>query len=83
MSNVTPSVKTSEERQRHPTPSDSLTVAEIAADLHVSEGTVRVWCNTGDLANYRLPGKKNQPIIRVRREDLDRFLADHQRSNSY
>ncbi len=51
-----------------------LGVAEIAAEMSVTDATVRVWINSGKLPAYRLPGSGSQKIIRVRRDDFERFL---------
>jgi excisionase family DNA binding protein len=52
----------------------ALSVGAIAADMGVSEATVRVWISRGDLPAYKLPGSSTQPIIRVKRQDYDRWL---------
>ena len=52
----------------------TLSVSEIAAEMRVTDATVRVWINKKKLPAYKLPGSGAQAIIRVRREDFDRFL---------
>lgn len=46
-----------------------LTAAEVAAMLRVDPQTVRRWC-----ANGELPSVRAGRVIRIRREDVDRFV---------
>jgi excisionase family DNA binding protein len=50
-------------------PDELLTVAEVAAELKVTEATVRRWINQDKLAARRLGGGE----FRVLRRDLDAF----------
>jgi excisionase family DNA binding protein len=54
-----------------------LTVPEVAALLRLSEQTVRKWLREGTLAGIQLGSR--QAGWRVRRSDVDRFLAERQR----
>jgi excisionase family DNA binding protein len=56
-----------------------LTVAQVASDLQVVPGTVRSWIQSGALKSIR-PGNGKQPgrTYRVRRADLDAFVAASQ-----
>ena len=49
-----------------------LTVSEVAAQLRVSEFTVRNWLRSGRLRGYRPGGTKAG--WRIRQEDLQRFI---------
>lgn len=53
-----------------------LTVAQVARDLQVVPGTIRSWIQSGALKSSR-PGNGKQPgrTYRVRRADLDEFIA--------
>lgn len=53
----------------HQNVSPYLTAAEVAALLRVDPQTVRRWCATGELPSVRA-GR----VIRIRREDVDRFV---------
>jgi excisionase family DNA binding protein len=52
-------------------PDELLTVAEVAAELKVTEATVRRWINQHKLAARRLGGGDGE--FRVLRRDLDAF----------
>lgn len=58
-----------------------LTVAQVARDLQVVPGTIRSWIQSGALKSGR-PGNGKQPgrTYRVRRGDLDAFVAASQRA---
>lgn len=49
-----------------------LTLEQIAEELQLNIETVREWVRTKRLVAYK-PGRS----YRVKREDLDRFLASH------
>ena len=51
-----------------------LTVAEVAAELHCSEPTVRRRIRSGELPAVRL-GERTGTAVRVRRGDLERVLC--------
>lgn len=51
-------------------PDEFLTVAEVAETLKVVDQTVRNWIDRGELTGVRVGSRR----VRVRREDLDRFL---------
>lgn len=53
----------------------TLTTGEVALLLDVASRTVSVWCDTGLLAHYRLPGTGRER--RVRRVDLVTFCLSH------
>ena len=55
-----------------------LTVSQAAAELGVSENTIRRWSNAGHLEAYRTPGGQR----RFSREAIDAFMAEAQRSAS-
>ena len=56
------------------TPAASLlTVREVAADLRVTEPTVREWIKAGDLVARRLGGRGQRRLLRVTREALEDF----------
>jgi excisionase family DNA binding protein len=55
-------------------PSELLTTRRVADELHVSTETVLRWIRRGDLPALRLPGSS----IRVRRDQLEAWLADRQ-----
>jgi excisionase family DNA binding protein len=57
------------------------TVAEIAAELKVSRGTVRTWIAAGALRASR-PGVAGRDgrVYRITRSDLDLFLGTKQRA---
>jgi excisionase family DNA binding protein len=57
-------------------PDEFLTVGQVASALQVVPGTVRSWIQSGVLRASR-PGSCAQPgrTYRVRREDLDAFVA--------
>ena len=61
---------------RNPAPTSSLTVMQVADALQVVAGTVRSWIQLGALKSSR-PGNGKQPgrTYRVRRADLDAFVA--------
>jgi len=62
-----------------PTPGRlGLTVSQVAAELGVSENTIRRWSDAGHLAAYRTPGGQR----RFSREAIDRFMAQAQRGPS-
>jgi len=48
-----------------------LTVSQVAAELGVSENTIRRWSDAGYLAAYRTPGGQR----RFSREAIDAFMA--------
>lgn len=56
-----------------------LTVAQVARELQVVPGTIRSWIQSGALKSTR-PGNGKQPgrTYRVRRGDLDAFVAASQ-----
>jgi excisionase family DNA binding protein len=56
-----------------------LTVAQVARELQVVPGTIRSWIQSGALKSSR-PGNGKQPgrTYRVRRADLDAFVAASQ-----
>jgi len=56
-----------------------LTVEQIAATLQVSEQTVRRWLRAKELPGLNLGGKAG---YRVRRGDLDRFIAQRLEGNA-
>jgi len=56
---------------------ESYEVSEIAELLSVTDATVRVWINTGRLKAFKCPGSGAQCIVRVFREDLERFLKTY------
>jgi excisionase family DNA binding protein len=51
-----------------------LTVADIAATFRVHPQTVRNWIDRGELQAVRVGSRR----VRVRREDLDRFITASQ-----
>jgi excisionase family DNA binding protein len=53
------------------TTSETLTVAEVAARLHMSEYTVKKWLRSGRLHGYRLGGDRLGWRVRLR--DLEAF----------
>lgn len=56
------------------TPAESLlTVREVAADLRVTEPTVREWIKAGDLVARRLGGRGQRRLLRVTRAALEDF----------
>ena len=57
-------------------PDELLTVGQVASALKVVPGTVRAWIQSGAMRASR-PGNGAQPgrTYRVRREDLDAFVA--------
>jgi excisionase family DNA binding protein len=57
-------------------PDELLTVGQVASALQVVPGTVRAWIQSGAMRASR-PGNGTQPgrTYRVRREDLDAFVA--------
>jgi excisionase family DNA binding protein len=61
----------SEHEQERP---EWLTLKQVAAQLQVSEVTVRRWLHTGQLAGVRLPGTRAG--WRIHRQALERFLAE-------
>jgi excisionase family DNA binding protein len=62
--------------QNQPKPDELLTVGQVASALQVVPGTVRAWIQSGAMRASR-PGNGAQPgrTYRVRREDLDAFVA--------
>ncbi|MGI8593094.1 MAG: helix-turn-helix domain-containing protein [Solirubrobacteraceae bacterium] len=59
-----------------PTPGRlGLTVSQVAAELGVSENTIRRWSDAGHLTAYRTPGGQR----RFSREAIDAFMAEAQR----
>jgi len=48
-----------------------LTVSQVAAELGVSENTIRRWSDAGYLTAYRTPGGQR----RFSREAIDAFMA--------
>jgi excisionase family DNA binding protein len=52
-------------------PDEFLTVAEIAELLKLNQHTIRNMIDRGELAAVRVGARR----VRVRRSDLDRFLA--------
>jgi excisionase family DNA binding protein len=52
-----------------------LTTTEVAELLGVSRSTVHAWLDAGALAHVRY-NVGLRPTIRIRREDLDRFLDE-------
>jgi excisionase family DNA binding protein len=59
---------------------ESLTVREVAREMAVTDATVRVWINTGKLPAYKLPGSGAQSIIRIKRDDFEKFLRAYRSS---
>ena len=62
--------------QNESEPDELLTVGQVASALQVVPGTVRAWIQSGAMKASR-PGNGAQPgrTYRVRREDLDAFIA--------
>ncbi len=62
-----------------PDADELLTVAQVARELQVVPGTIRSWIQSGALKSSR-PGNGKQPgrTYRVRRVDLDAFVAASQ-----
>jgi len=62
--------------QNEPKPDELLTVGQVASAPQVVPGTVRAWIQSGAMRASR-PGNGAQPgrTYRVRREDLDAFVA--------
>jgi excisionase family DNA binding protein len=62
--------------QNEPRPDELLTVGQVASALQVVPGTVRAWIQSGAMRASR-PGNGAQSgrTYRVRREDLDAFVA--------
>jgi excisionase family DNA binding protein len=56
-----------------------LTVEEVAAHCDVTRPTVRKWIQSGDLPACRPGGSR---VYRIRREDLDGFLARRSRTRT-
>ena len=56
----------------------ALSVQDIAKELGVSETTVRSWIASKALRAIQLDGSRRQPIIRVFRDDLLRFLQSRE-----
>jgi len=54
-----------------PTARPMLTIREVAAELGVSEKTIRRWIKTGDL-----PAWRRGQVLRVSRTALDAFLRE-------
>jgi excisionase family DNA binding protein len=52
-------------------PDEWLSVEEIAQILKIDEETVRRWIRNRQLKGYRFGG-----ILRVRRDDFDKFVKD-------
>lgn len=52
-------------------PNELLTVAEVAAEMKVTEATVRRWINQGKLRARRLGGSE----FRILRSDLNAFIG--------
>ncbi len=62
--------------RERPTPGRlGLTVSQVAAELGVSENTIRRWSDAGYLTAYRTPGGQR----RFSREAIDAFMAEAQR----
>jgi excisionase family DNA binding protein len=59
--------------------SDYVKIAEAAEVLGVSQGTVRAWAEAGKLPMHRNPANGYRLFLR---KDLERFLAQVQRSRS-
>ncbi len=51
-----------------------LSVAEVAQRAGVSQGLVRAWVHSGDLAHYRLGARGKRGKIAVAEADLEAFL---------
>ena len=54
-------------------PLQLLTVGEAAALLKVTPITVYRWLASGELPKVKLARR----VVRIRREDLERFIKDH------
>jgi excisionase family DNA binding protein len=50
-----------------------LTVREVAADLRVTEPTVREWIKSGELPARRLGVRGQQRLLRITRDAVDEF----------
>ena len=53
-----------------------LTPEEAASALKIKVGTVYDWAAKGVLPHIRILAGKRRPVIRFRKEDLDRFLQE-------
>ena len=53
-----------------------LAADEAAALLNVKPGTVYDWASKGILPHIRILAGRRRPVIRFRREDLERFLRE-------
>ena len=51
-----------------------LTVGQVAKELQVGDETVRRWIRSGELKVLNLGGR-TRPDYRIRRQDLDEFIA--------
>jgi excisionase family DNA binding protein len=51
----------------------ALTVRDIAVEAGVSTDTVYNWVAKRILPAFEFPGSEKQPIIRIKREDWDKF----------
>ncbi len=54
------------------TPEKMLTVAEVAALIHVHPNTLRRWCDQGKIISYRITSRGDR---RFKKSDIDYFLT--------
>jgi excisionase family DNA binding protein len=60
---------------------ETYSVRDVARFMSVTPATVRIWINTGRLEAYKLPGRGSASIIRIKREQFERFLRHHEARN--
>jgi excisionase family DNA binding protein len=61
------------------TPTEFLTVPEVAELIGVHRATVRNWITLGHLPAFKAPGMRGH--LRVRRADLDAFIDGSTRAH--
>lgn len=54
-----------------------LTISQVAKTCSVSKRTVYRWIDKANLPTHFMPGIGTRRILRVSRDDLDRWLAQH------